>query len=73
MPALMRVVGGDCARISCAHSRSLPQAVSRLTIFSQFARTALETKVGAVVSKKWDATQWSLLPTWAEVDTQIFL
>ena len=44
LPALMRAVGGDRALISCAHSRSLPQAVSRLTMFSQFARTALETK-----------------------------
>jgi hypothetical protein len=35
MPALMRIVGGDCALISCAHSRSLPQAVFRLTIYFQ--------------------------------------
>lgn len=67
------MVGGERALISCAHSRSLPQAGSPLPIFSQFARAALETKVGAVVSKKCDATQWSVWPSLAKDDSSNFL
>ena len=54
LPALMCMVGGDCALISCAHFRSLPQAVSGLEFHSQFTRDALETKMGKTVSKKCD-------------------